>query len=74
MRALLTQLLLPPVVLVCPWLIPALRRQWGRCVALATLWAVGVGLTLFVWSGPGFLLLLALGLFALATTRVPVAA
>lgn len=74
MNALLTQLLLPPVVVVCPWLMPALRRQWTRCGVLAALWGIGIGMTLFAWAGPGFLLLLALGLFALTTTRVSVPA
>lgn len=70
MKALLLQLLLPPVVIATPWLLPGLRQQWLKFGAIFLLWVLGWCLTLFVWAGPGVILLMSLGLFSAFTTRI----
>jgi len=72
MNTILIQLLLPPVVILVPWLIPALRGQWLRFGLLGGGWAFGVAITTCLWAGPGLILLTLLGLFAVVTTRIRV--
>lgn len=72
MKTLLIQLLLPPVVILFPWLIPALQGQWLRFGLLGGGWAFGVTMATCLWAGPGLILLTLLGLFAVITTRISV--
>lgn len=72
MKRVLLQLLLPPFVMIFPWMSPALQKQKNLTVCLFFLWSLGLGIMLFKWAGVGFIVLLALGIFAIFTARIPV--
>lgn len=70
MKSLVLQLLLPPVAFMFPWLIPAVQGNRIRFAILLALWTAGLVVMTRIWAGPGLIMLVSLGLFALITTRV----
>lgn len=72
MKALLTQLLMPPVLVAFPWSLALMRRQWVRFGLLLLIWVAALALMLFKWSGVGALLLTALGLGTAMTTTIQI--
>ena len=72
MKALLIQLLLPPVLVAFPWLLPLVRGQWGRFGLLMLLWCAAIALMLLKWSGAGALALVALGLATAMSTSIQI--
>lgn len=72
MKAWLIQLIVPWVVLALPWSVAAYQRRWGRAMGLFVLWSVALGLAFTVWSGPGILLLAAVGAVAVVTTSIEI--
>lgn len=70
MRAFLMQLALPPLVVAAPWAPSAWQRNWTQFTWWLVAWLMAWALTLFLWAGPGFLCLLAMGLYSAFTTKI----
>ncbi|CAN7283766.1 hypothetical protein [Rhizobacter sp. LjRoot28] len=60
-------LLLPPIAFILPWSVALLGRRWLAAGLMLGLWVAGIALTVFVWSGVGIALLVALGLWSAFT-------
>lgn len=63
-------LLVPPIAFLFPWSLAMFGRRWVSAGVLLALWAAGWVLTLWVWSGVGIALLVALGLWVAFTGAV----
>lgn len=61
---------LAPVSLLLPWLLPAWQGHRRLAASLLFAWLTGWALMLGLWAGPGFLLLLAMGLCGAYLTRI----
>jgi len=61
---------LAPVSLLLPWLLPAWQGHRRLAGGLLVGWIAGWGVMLGIWAGPGFLLLLAVGLCSAFLTRI----
>jgi hypothetical protein len=68
-KALLLQLLLPPLVFIAPWLPCAAKGEWLSFSVVLMIWALGWCTTLLLWAGPGFILLVTLGIMSVARAR-----
>lgn len=73
MTAWLLRLTLAPVAVCLPWLIPAWQRQWRLATSLGACWLMGWSCTLLLWAGPGFIMILLVGLIAAWATKLEVA-
>jgi hypothetical protein len=63
-KALLLQLLL-----IAPWLPCAAKGEWLSFSVVLMIWALGWCTTLLLWAGPGFILLVTLGIMSVARAR-----
>lgn len=72
MKALLIQLLLPPVLVAFPWLLALVRGQWVRFALLLLLWSAAIAVMLLKWSVPGAVALVALGLITAMSTTIQI--
>ncbi len=70
MRTALLLLLLPPLVLLMPWLVPLWQRRRGRALLLLGLWLAAWAVLLWVALGPGLIGLLLLGVAQLLATSI----
>lgn len=72
MTAWLLRVGLAPVALLLPWLIPSLQKNWKMACSLAACWLAGWACTLWFWAGPGFVMVLTIGLVATWLTQLSV--